>query len=159
MAANLRKRGPTLNWIRETRCFGAVLLALAALLAFSLPAQAGPASDQLEFGVTMARRGLWSEALFRFKQAEKLEPSNPRVLNNLAVAYEANGLFEEALEAYQGALKANPGNRDLKENYSRFAEFYQSFKAEPAEASEEEGAATEAEVEDETAAAEGEGDA
>ena len=99
-------------------------------------ASAGAASEQLAFGVTMAKRGLWSEALFRFQQAERLEPANPRVLNNLAVAYEANGLFEKALEAYQAALRADAGSRDLKENYARFVEFYQSFKAKPAEAAE-----------------------
>ncbi len=90
---------------------------------------------QLAFGVEMARRGLWSEALFRFKQAEESQPGNPRILNNLAVAYEAVGLFEEALETYKTALKADPANRELRRNYARFIEFYQSFKPdeEPAE--------------------------
>ncbi|MEM7481324.1 MAG: tetratricopeptide repeat protein [Acidobacteriota bacterium] len=78
----------------------------------------------------MARRGLWNEALFRFQQAQRLEPSSFRVMNNLAVAYEATGQFDEALEAYQGALAASPNNRELRRNYSRFIEFYQSFKPE-----------------------------
>jgi tetratricopeptide (TPR) repeat protein len=92
------------------------------------PAPLQAADDQLAFGVQMAKRGLWSEALFRFRQAEKAQPGNPRVLNNLAVAYEAVGLFEEALETYQTALKADPANRDLRRNYARFIEFYQAFK-------------------------------
>ena len=84
----------------------------------------------------MAKRGLWSEALFRFRQSEKTRPGNPRVLNNLAVAYEAVGLFDEALETYKAALKVDPGNRELRRNYARFIEFYQAFKPdeEPAEA-------------------------
>lgn len=92
-------------------------------------------AQQLEFGVQMARRGLWSEALFRFDQARKLSPGNPRILNNLAVAYEAVGRFELALETYQDALKANPGNADLKRNYAQFIEFYQAFR--PREETEE----------------------
>lgn len=101
------------------------------------PAPAGAAEDQLAFGVQMAKRGLWSEALFRFRQAEEAQPGNPRVLNNLAVAYEAVGLFEQALETYQAALKADPANRELRRNYARFIEFYQAFKPEEEEAQEE----------------------
>lgn len=86
-----------------------------------------PAS-QLAFGVDMARRGLWSEALFRFHQAERLDPNNPRIYNNLAVAYEATGDFDKALEYYQRALRASPENRELRANYTRFVEFYQGFK-------------------------------
>ena len=84
---------------------------------------------QLTFGIQMARRGLWSEALFRFQQAERLEPGNARVLNNMAVAYEALGQFDVALDYYQRAIKAAPSNADMKRNYSRFVEFYRAFKA------------------------------
>jgi len=86
------------------------------------------AQSQLSFGVDMAKRSLWSEALFRFHQAERLDPNNPRALNNLAVAYEAVGDYQKALEYYQKALKTSPDNRDLRANYSRFVEFYQGFK-------------------------------
>jgi Tfp pilus assembly protein PilF len=89
------------------------------------------ASEELAFGVQMAQRLLWSEALFRFRQAEKLEPGNVRAMNNIAVALEAIGRFEDALAAYQTALKADPTNVELKRNYGRFVEFYQSFKTKP----------------------------
>jgi hypothetical protein len=59
------------------------------------------AEAQIQFGVDMAKRGLWNEALFR---------------------------FEQALDAYQTALRFSPDNRELRRNYSRFVEFYQSFK-------------------------------
>ncbi len=89
-------------------------------------------TSQLSFGVEMAKRGLWSEALFRFKQADRQAPGDPRILNNLAVAYEALGNFEKALDYYQEAITADPSNRELKRNYSRFVEFYRAFKpAEP----------------------------
>jgi len=82
----------------------------------------------MDFGVEMAQRGLWNEALFRFQRARSLSPGNPRVLNNLAVAYEATGQFDEALTAYQQALQASPDNRELRRNYARFVEFYQAYR-------------------------------
>jgi tetratricopeptide (TPR) repeat protein len=91
----------------------------------------------------MAGRGLWNEALFRFKQAEKSQPGNPRILNNLAVAYEAVGLFDEALEYYKRALKADSSSREVKRNYSRFVEFYQAFKPDEEKSKESEVAGTE----------------
>ena len=90
--------------------------------------QVTDAKEQLTFGVKMARRGLWSEALFRFKQARRLDPSNPRVLNNMAVAYEALGHFDKALETYQEAVRLQSTDRDLRKNYSRFVEFYRAFR-------------------------------
>ena len=86
------------------------------------------AEEQLAFGVDMAKRGLWREALFRFQRARQLDASTPRVLNNLAVAFEAVGDFERALEYYKLALEADAGNKELRKNYARFVEFYQSFK-------------------------------
>ncbi len=93
--------------------------------------------SQLAFGVTMAQRQLWNEALFRFRQAARLDSSNPKVYNNLAVACEATGNFEEALENYRKALRLAPTDRTLKANYTRFVEFYQSFK--PTESEDGEG--------------------
>lgn len=110
-------------------------LAAAALAPPAVEAAKKPsASDQKSFGVQMARRGLWSEALFRFRAADRLQPGDPKTLNNLAVAYEAVGQFEAALEHYKKALQASPSNRDLKKNYARFVEFYQGFKPEGEEA-------------------------
>lgn len=85
------------------------------------------AGRQLSFGVDMARRELWSEALFRFLQAEAQDPNNPRIQNNLAVAYEATGDFENALKHYQQALRLDPNNRDLRANWTRFSQFYSAF--------------------------------
>ncbi len=107
----------------------ALPMALAALLGgCSANRPAAAAGAQLTFGIEMARRGLWNEALFRFERARLEQPGDVRAANNLAVAYEAVGRFDEALAAYRAALTAEPGNRVLKQNYSRFLEFYQAFK-------------------------------
>ena len=107
----------------------ALLVSLAAAPVAEAAKGDSEAREQLEFGVDMARRGLWSEALFRFEQVRKLAPSDPKVLNNLAVAYEAVGRFDDADATYREALKVAPSNRDIKKNVTRFREFLQSFRA------------------------------
>jgi tetratricopeptide (TPR) repeat protein len=120
-------------------------LVLPCLLLAACGANANPnqVASQLGFGVDMARRGLWSEALFRFQQAERLEPQSPRVLNNLAVAYEATGDFDKALDYYKRALQIAPNSREARANYSRFVEFYQGFRAQERQAQGAPGAAAE----------------
>jgi tetratricopeptide (TPR) repeat protein len=114
-------------------CVG--IAALAATGCASTGAAASGASSQIDFGIDMARRGLWNEALFRFEQARRERPSDPAVLNNLAVAYEAVGRFDDALAVYKEASRVAPGHRGVKLNYSRFLEFYQSYRPpKPAEA-------------------------
>lgn len=106
----------------------ALTLALAASGCASSGGPSAGASSQVDFGVDMARRGLWNEALFRFEQARRERPADAKVLNNLAVAYEAVGRFDEALELYKEASRLAPGERSLKLNYSRFLEFYQNYR-------------------------------
>ena len=117
----------------RTLVLGATLLVLGVVPGplFAKDKIASSASEQLAFGAHMAERNLWNEALFRFRQAAKLEPGNVRALNNIAVALEAIGHFEDALKAYQDALKADPTNVEVKRNYGRFVEFYQNFKVKP----------------------------
>ena len=117
--------------ISKRRSWIALALALGATGAGVVPARAAKgdpdAKEQLRFGVDMARRGLWNEALFRFEQVRKLAPSDPKALNNLAVAYEAVGRFDEADATYLEALRVAPGNREIKRNATRFREFLQKF--------------------------------
>jgi tetratricopeptide (TPR) repeat protein len=108
-------------------CLFTALLPLSACSGNSQPNQA---AAQLSFGVDMARRGLWDEALFRFQEAEKLDPQNPRIQSNMGVAYEASGQFDKALESYKRALNLAPNDKDIRANYGRFVEFYQGFKGE-----------------------------
>jgi Flp pilus assembly protein TadD len=126
-------------------------VALLAVGALALPATAAESSDknagreagreakaQLGFGVDMARRGLWQEALFRFEQVRKLRPDDPKALNNLAVAYEALGRFDDAEPLYLEAERLAPSNRDIKKNHARFKEFLNQFRAKkPAQVPEE----------------------
>ncbi len=103
---------------------------LAALFLMAPPAEAAKnALDaQLAFGIEMAKRGLWNEAIFRFSRVSKERPGDVRVLNNMAVAYEAIGQFDQALEHYKRALAGDSSNRDLRRNYAQFIEFYESLR-------------------------------
>jgi tetratricopeptide (TPR) repeat protein len=98
------------------------------------------AAADMEWGYKAARRGYWQEALMRFEHANELTPDQPRILNNIAVAQEANGLYEQALLTYQTGLEIAPNSEALRRNYMRFQEFYTSYIAKP-----EVGAETESE--------------
>src|SRR5712691_2385096 len=82
-----------------------------------------PQATQENFGVNMARMNLWREALFRFKRAVQINPSDAMAHNNLAVAYEANGDFENAAKEYREAMRLDKSNQYIQKNYSRFVEF------------------------------------
>jgi tetratricopeptide (TPR) repeat protein len=109
-----------------------VLLLCLLLVAGPAPAknpQAKQAKEELEFGYKAAKRGYWQEALERFEIADELTPNQPRILNNIAVALEANGRFDEARLAYQAGLALDPKNSALRKNFERFEEFFQTFVA------------------------------
>jgi tetratricopeptide (TPR) repeat protein len=99
----------------------AVVLPLVVLSWFvSGPADALPAKEQVRFGIMVARRGLWSEARFRFERAVALDPEYAAAYNNLAVALEQLGEFDGAREAYQKALALKPKNRNIQQNFELF---------------------------------------
>jgi Flp pilus assembly protein TadD len=78
--------------------------------------------QEVEFGVEVARKGLWQEARFRFEKAVTADPDNAEALNNLAVALEQQGEFDKAREAYEKALKLKPGSVYIQQNYDLFRE-------------------------------------
>ena len=123
------------NRLRATKA-GAVLLLLVMLAAGTVVAgdpNVREADAEMEWGYKAARRGYWQEALMRFEHADQLTPNQPRILNNIAVAQEANGRFEAALLTYQTGLAIAPNNDALRRNYTRFQEFYTNNIAVPEE--------------------------
>lgn len=103
-------------------------VALAVVLTMSASGcrssrRSGPAAEQEKFGVRMAKMNLWREAMFRFKRAVEMNPQDATAYNNLAVAYEANGDFENAGKAYREAMRLDKSNQHIQKNYSRFVEF------------------------------------
>jgi Flp pilus assembly protein TadD len=99
-----------------------VLPLLVVLLAPSTSQTAASAEEELGFGIEVARRGLWSEARFRFERAVSLDPENAQALNDLGVALEQQGEFAKAREMFDRALKLKPGNLYIQQNYDLFRE-------------------------------------
>src|SRR3954447_21882235 len=95
---------------------------LGFLLTMSGPLMAPTAEAELRFGIDAAQKGLWGEARFRFERAVTLAPENAKALNDLAVAFEHQGEFEKAREAYDKALKLKPGDSSIQQNYDLFRE-------------------------------------
>jgi tetratricopeptide (TPR) repeat protein len=79
-----------------------------------------PRMDQIHFGIWAAERDLWDEAVFRWKKVLDQEPGSVAAHNNLAVAYEKKGLWEEARKEYEAALKLDPDNPWVKFNHDNF---------------------------------------
>ncbi len=105
----------------------AALAAITVAVGCASSGASGRAHAEMREGVRAAQRNYWQEALFRFQNAKALEPSDPEVLNNLAVALEALGRYDEALATYKEALKGPSKPNAVRRNYARFAEFYTSY--------------------------------
>lgn len=106
----------------------AVAAATLALAGCASAPDTATAAGQLTIGSRAARQGLWREAMFRYQKAVQIEPNNAMALSNLGVAYESEGDFEKAREAYLKALQNDRANPYIQKNYSRFSEFYQKYK-------------------------------
>ena len=102
----------------------AVALAVLAS-AFTAAAYADNRSDaksQVDFGIKVAQINLWNEALYRWQKATELDPTYAAAWNNLAIAYEHDGKFDEAKKAYEKALELEPKNLMIRQNYDLFKE-------------------------------------
>src|SRR6187549_3271173 len=101
----------------------ALPLVLFLLTLVSVPLQADARSDakkQVEFGISVAQRGLWREAIYRWERAAQIDPSYAPAHNNLAIAYEHEGELEKARVAYEKALELQPNNAYIRQNYELF---------------------------------------
>jgi hypothetical protein len=92
-----------------------------ALLLVGLPAGSGEVSikETLRFAAEMAERGNWREAQYRWEAVAARAPDNPVVFNNLAVAAEATGDPDEALEYYEKALALSESDPRILDNQRR----------------------------------------
>src|SRR5258706_11104533 len=101
-----------------------VLVACAAALTAS-PSFAearGEAKSQVEFGINVAQRGLWREAIYRWEKATQLDPTYVAAYNDLAIGYEHEGQLDKARKAYEKALELDPNNSQIRQNYELFKE-------------------------------------
>ena len=102
----------------------AILLTSIALVS-ALPVVADARTDakaQVEFGINVAQRGLWREAIYRWEKATEIDPTYAAAFNDLAIAYEHEGQLEKARKAYEKALQLDPNNAQVRQNYELFKE-------------------------------------
>ena len=103
---------------------GFTLVAAAILLSAS-SAWADARSDakqQVAFGINVAQRGLWREAIYRWEKAVELDPTYAAAYNDLGIAYEHEGDLSKARKAYEKALALDPNNVQIRQNYELFKE-------------------------------------
>ena len=102
----------------------AVLVACVAAVS-ATPSFADARSEakaQVEFGINVAQRGLWREAIYRWEKATELDPTYGAAFNDLAIAYEHEGQLDKARKAYEKALELDPNNAQVRQNYELFKE-------------------------------------
>jgi Flp pilus assembly protein TadD len=103
----------------------ATVAALLFLLMFVWPVSADQrddAKEQVEFGIQVAQRGLWREAIYRWERATQIDPTYAAAYNNLAIAYEHEGQLDKARAAYEKATELEPSNTLIKQNFDLFKE-------------------------------------
>ncbi len=102
----------------------ALALAVSALASGTLLADSHSkqARAEADFGIVVAQKGLWREALYRWEKAVELDPQYAAAYNNLAIAYEHEGEFAKARKAYEKALELDPKNNFIRQNYEFFKE-------------------------------------
>ena len=106
----------------SARVVAVVLLCLGSFVAPASADQRGDAKEQVEFGIQVAQRGLWREAIYRWERATQLDPTYAAAFNNLAIAYEHEGQLDKARGAYEKALALEPDNAMIKQNFDLFKE-------------------------------------
>jgi len=102
----------------------ATVLALVAAVSAS-PVFADARSEaraQVEFGIAVAQKGLWREAIYRWEKAVEIDPTYAEAFNDLAIAYEHEGQLDKARKAYEKALEIDPHNSQIQQNYDLFKE-------------------------------------
>jgi Tfp pilus assembly protein PilF len=101
-----------------------IFLAGAGLLS-AAPSFADAHADaraQVDFGISVAQRGLWREAIYRWEKAVEIDPKYAAAFNDLAIAYEHEGQLDKARKAYEKALELDPNNSQVRQNYELFKE-------------------------------------
>ena len=101
-------------------------IAACVLASVAVPASAADdredAKAQVEFGIKVAQKGLWREAIYRWEKAVELDPSYAAAFNDLAIAYEHEGLLDKARKSYEKAVELEPNNAEIRQNFELFKE-------------------------------------
>lgn len=78
------------------------------------------ASSKVDLASAYFREGNYEGAVATFREATRLDPRNWRAWNALGLTYVAKGEVTLAREAFERALKINPGEGEILVNYGAF---------------------------------------
>jgi Tfp pilus assembly protein PilF len=87
-------------------------------------------SSNFDFAAKLAQEGLWNEAYYRLQKAKAEGVDSALLHNNMAVVLEGLSRWPEAEEEYQRAMKLDPANEQIKENYDRLRKLLKKDKPE-----------------------------
>ena len=102
-----------------------VALVAVLLTAFAAPVLGDTrdrAKTEVDFGIDVAQKGLWREAIYRWERAVAIDPKYAEAYNDLAIAYEHEGMLDKAKKAYERAVELAPNNSAIRQNYDLFKE-------------------------------------
>jgi Flp pilus assembly protein TadD len=109
-----------------------ILTLLAAVFSTSVLADArSEARALVAFGIEVANRGLWKEAIYRWERATEVDPTYAPAYNNLAIGYEHEGELDKARASYEKALELAPKDQHIRQNYELFKEINERANAPP----------------------------
>jgi Flp pilus assembly protein TadD len=100
------------------------LLAASGLL-LAAACSSSRLQDQMKIGLWASRQDLWDEAIYRWRRVLEISPNSAAAHNNLAVAYETKGQWDEARREYDSALKLEPKNSAIKFNFEQFQKSFE----------------------------------
>ena len=103
---------------RLVACAAVVLLSASPALADAR----SDAKEQVAFGINVAQRGLWREAIYRWEKAIEIDATYSAAYNDLAIGYEHEGQLDKARKSYEKALDLDPSNTQIRQNYELFKE-------------------------------------
>ena len=108
----------------KTWLVASLVLIVLGLAAPAFADRRAEARDQVDFGITVAQRGLWKEAVLHWEKAVEIDKTYGAAWNDLGIGYEQLGRFDDARKAYEKALEVEPGNQMIRQNYDQFRENY-----------------------------------
>jgi len=109
---------PSPGFSREVEVRKIIIVTVGVLLMAACAVQSY--RSDFEFANKLAKEGLWQEAIYRWQKAMTPEGGSAALHNNMAVALESLGRYEEARREYELALKLAPGHERIQSNFNQF---------------------------------------
>src|SRR5258708_8225346 len=97
---------------RSIAIFSATMVVFSAAPVFADARK--DAKSQVDFGINVAQRGLWREAIYRWEKPTQLDPTYSAAFNDLAIAYQHEGQLEKPPNPYAKPLQLDPNNHHIR---------------------------------------------